>query len=311
MKPMISTLTPCYRGDKYLPTFLEQVPNQTAFDRLEIVIDLNAPSKDELRCVSEFQERYPGHLKYMVRDKVVTYSASWNNCIRAASGEYLAIWNIDDLRTPVSIEAQANYLDENPEIGLVHGKYKVVREFGSTEGRPYRDNEKNTEAPVSDASRRFLFGPFYMFRKSLIEKAGYVDEQFRSSADFDHTIRLALNTKFAAVAEYLGYYLNAGLGLSSRSDSPIDIENFVIRMRYGIYDKMWYHYLAASSDYDYYKILNGNEWLPVKNFVQDYRKMLEERYKMYFDVGYIHHIGFKSKEKMFGLDGIMQLMKKG
>ncbi len=100
MRPMVSTLTSCYKGERYLPLFLEQVPKQTAFDRLEIVIDLNEPSKEELRLVNDFQDKYPGHLKYDIQEKVVTYSASWNNCIRMASGEYLAIWNLDDLRTP-------------------------------------------------------------------------------------------------------------------------------------------------------------------------------------------------------------------
>ena len=281
MRPMVSTLTSCYKGERYLPLFLEQVPKQTAFDRLEIVIDLNEPSKEELRLVNDFQDKYPGHLKYNIQEKVVTYSASWNNCIRMASGEYLAIWNLDDLRTPGSIGAEADHLDEHNDVGLVHGKYRVVPEFGSTEG-PYRDT---THLPMSEASRRFLFGPFYMFRRSLIDKAGLVDEQFRSSADFDHTVRLALNSKFAAVNDDLGYYLWSGAGLSNRPDSRIEVENFVIRMRYGIYDKMWYHYLPASSEYDYYKLLNGHEWSRISDYVPGYRKMLEDRYKMYFDIG--------------------------
>jgi len=215
MRPIVSTLTSCYKGEKYLPLFLEKLPEQTAFDRLEVVIDLNEPSDEELRLVREFQEKYPGRLKYTVQEKVVPYSASWNNCIRAASGEYLAIWNIDDLRTPRSIEAQARVLDERPDIGIVHGRYKVVPSFGSTEG-PYQDR---TKLPKSEATRRFMFGPFYMFRRSLLERAGMIDEQFRSSADLDHCIRLALNADFTSTDEDLGYYLMANRGLSNNPTS--------------------------------------------------------------------------------------------
>ena len=259
-RPIVSTLTSCYRGERFLPLFLEKVPEQTAFDRLEIVIDLNEPTTEELRLVRAFQERYPGHLRYSVQPKVVTYSASWNNCIRNATGYYLAIWNLDDLRTPDSIERQADVLDRRPEIGIVHGKYLVVPRFGAEEG--FYKNDKVVDP--SDATRRFIYGPFYMFRKSLIEKAGHVDEQFRSSADFNHAARLAMHAGSAVVPQNLGYYLLTGEGLSNNTSSRIEVENFVIRMRYGIYDKLWYHHLAEASQYDYHKILQGTEWVPVE-----------------------------------------------
>jgi glycosyltransferase involved in cell wall biosynthesis len=116
--PMVSTLTSCYRGEKYLPLFLEKMPEQEAFDRLEVVLDLNAPTPEELRTVKRFQELYPDHIRFTVQDKVITYSASWNNCIRSSRGDYLAVWNIDDLRTPDSIAKQAKLLDERPDIGI-------------------------------------------------------------------------------------------------------------------------------------------------------------------------------------------------
>jgi len=303
MRPIVSTLTSCYRGERYLPLFLEKVPEQTAFERLEIVIDLNEPSAEELRLVREFQEKYPGHLRYTVQEKVVPYSVSWNNCIRNSTGKYLAVWNLDDLRTPRSIEAQARILDERPEVGLVHGRYKVVPTFGSTDG-PYRDT---TRAPASEATRRWLFGPFYMFRRSLLEKAGMVDEQFRSSADVDHCFRLVMHTQFASTDEDLGYYLWAGEGLSNNPNSRIEVENFVIRMRYGVYDKLWYYHLAAASEYDFYKVKCGSEWIQVSEYVPDYRKMLEERYSMWFDLGLIRHLAFKlKKENWPGIRGVLR-----
>ncbi|OPX64998.1 MAG: putative glycosyl transferase [Methanomassiliicoccales archaeon PtaB.Bin134] len=302
-RPVVSTLTSCFHGEKYLPLFLEKMPEQKAFDRLEVVIDLNEPSAEELRLVRQFQERYPGHLRYTVQNKVVTYSASWNNCIRNSTGEYLAVWNIDDLRPEDSIEKQAALLDANPEIGIVHGKYTVVPRFGDMDGDVFRNYR-----PVEnwEATRRFIFGAFYMFRKSLVEKAGYVDEQFRSSADFDHTLRLSLHTRSAVVDGNLGYYYMANTGLSNNPNSRIDVENFVIRMRYGIYDKLWFHYLAAASDYDIYRIQNGNEWIHVSKYVPDYRAMLERRYRMWFDRGYLRHLAFKVKKENFsGIRGVL------
>ncbi len=302
-RPRVSTLTSCFRGEKYLPLFLEKLPDQKAFDRFELVIDLNEPSAEELRLVRQFQDRYPGHIRYTVQEKVITYSASWNNCIRNATGDYLAVWNIDDLRPEDSIEKQANYLDTHPEVGIVHGKYTVVPRFGDMDGTVFRNYR-----PVEhwEATRRFIYGGFYMFRKSLIEKAGYVDEQFRSSADFDHAVRLSLHARSEVVGGNLGYYYLANTGLSNNPNSKIDVENFVIRMRYGIYDKLWFHYLAAASDYDVHRILNGKERLHVSTYVPDYKAMLERRYAMWFDRGYLRHLAFKlKKENVSGIKGMI------
>jgi hypothetical protein len=299
-RPMVSTLTSCYKGEKYLPLFLEKMPEQEAFDRLEVVLDLNAPTPEELRTVKRFQERYPDHIRFTVQDKVITYSASWNNCIRSSRGNYLAVWNIDDLRTPDSIAKQAKLLDERPDIGIVHGKYMVVPRFGDTDG--FFKNEKVLDH--SEATKRFIFGPFYMFRRSLLEKAGLVDEQFRSSADFDHAVRLAMHARSARVDGNLGYYMSANTGLSNNPNSRIDVENFVIRMRYGIYDKMWYYYLSAASDYDFYKVLNGTSWTPVSQYVPEYKAFLERRYRSRFDRGYLRHLAFKlKKENVSGIKG--------
>ena len=58
-----------------------------------------------------------------------------NRCIKESSGEYLCIWNVDDLRTPYSIEVMAKALDENPDVDFVYGNHVVVNKFESTDGR--------------------------------------------------------------------------------------------------------------------------------------------------------------------------------
>jgi hypothetical protein len=49
-----------------------------------------------------------------------------NRCIEYATGDYLCIWNVDDLRTPDSIEVMAKALDENPDVDFVYGNYVIV-----------------------------------------------------------------------------------------------------------------------------------------------------------------------------------------
>ena len=52
--------------------------------------------------------------------------------------------------------------------------------------------------------------------------------------DYDLAIRLAYNGKGMYIAHNSGYYLNEGMGLSTRPDSKQALERTVIEMRYGI-----------------------------------------------------------------------------
>ena len=56
-----------------------------------------------------------------IRDSPI--GISMNRCIEFASGDYICIWNVDDLRTPDSIEVMAKTLDDNPDIDVL----KVVK----------------------------------------------------------------------------------------------------------------------------------------------------------------------------------------
>ena len=279
--PKVSTITPCYNMARYLKVFLEKLPEQTYFEELEVVLDHNAPSEEELEWISGFQQKYPGRLKHIKLDHVDPIGISMNRCIQEASADLLTIWNVDDLRTPASIEAQARILLERPEISIVHGPFRVVPKFGCEEGPLVN----NTGTPDSELTRSMIVGPFFMFRRSLCAQAGLYDEQLLSGADFDLAIRLALHGKTAVTQNELGYYLNEGLGASTRPNSRQPVERTVIELRYGIYDKIDYDFLPQAQEYCVPYILQNQEWVPVNKFVPDYEAFMLGRRQAWFLAG--------------------------
>jgi glycosyltransferase involved in cell wall biosynthesis len=282
MAILISTITPCFRMKKYLKKFLDELPQQTIFNELEIVLDHNEPDEEEISWVKDFQAKYPGRLKHIIVPKVDPIGTSMNRCIKEASGDLVCIWNVDDLRTPNSIELQCEAFKGGPEVGIAYGNYKSVTSFGSTDGITI-DFENTKEDPT----RSFIFGPFVMFRKKLLERSGYFDEQLKSGADFDLLIRLALISKSRWVTGNLGYYLNEGLGASTRPNSKQPLERTIIELRYGIYDKIDYDYLPATTRYDVRipSISQFGEYRPVSAFVPDYENFMQKREKEWFKAG--------------------------
>lgn len=280
-QPLVSTITPCFRMKRYLKKFLEWLPEQDVFEKLEIVLDHNEPDEEEIKWVQDFQEKYPNRIKHIIVEKVDPIGVSMNRCIKEASGEFVSIWNVDDLRTSVSISQQVEALQKTPGAEIAFGDYKIVTSFGMTEG----EIVEHDQFPETEFTRGMIFGPFIMFRKSLCEKAGYFDEALKSGADFDLSVRLALHGKAVKTKGLLGYYLNEGLGASTRPNSLQPIERTVIELRYGIYDKIEYQYLPKALNYDIRHIELDGQKLNVSDFVPDYENWIQKRETDWFDKG--------------------------
>ena len=253
----VSNITPCYNMSKYMKGFLDNLSTQTHKD-LEIVLDHNDPSDEEVKLVEEYNEEYDNilHIKVEGVDPIGT---SMNRCIEYATGDYLCIWNVDDLRTPDSIEVMAKALDENPDVDFVYGNYVIVPNFGGTEGQYVDETGREDELTTG-----MILGPYFMFRKSILEKSGVFDEQLVQGADYDLALRLALNGKGLHLPINLGYYLNEGLGQSTKPNSKQPIERTVIELRYNI-RVLEPHLVPYTREYDVMNIIVDEEKIAVSN----------------------------------------------
>ena len=255
----VSTITPCYRMEKYMEGFLVNLSEQTHSD-IEVVMDHNDPSDEEVAMIESYNEIYDNIFHIQV-EGVDPLGVSWNRCIENSSGDYLCIWNVDDLRTPDSIEQMANVLDENPDVDFVYGDFTIVPEFQTTQGQ-YVNNAGREDELKSG----MILGPFFMFRKSFLKMTGVFDEQFSCCNDYDLAMRFARCGKGMHIPNILGYYLNEGLGQSTRSDSVQPIERTVIELRYNI-RVLEPHLVSQTRDYDVENIIVDDKKTLAKKFV--------------------------------------------
>ena len=254
----VSTITPCYNMSKYMKGFLDNLSTQTHKD-LEIVLDHNEPTDEEINLVEEYNDKHDNifHIQVEGLDPI---GISMNRCIEFATGDYLCIWNVDDLRTPDSIEVMAKALDDNPDVDFVYGNYTIVPNFGGTEGQYVDETGREDELTTG-----MILGPYFMFRKSILEKSGVFDEQLVQGADYDLALRLAFNGKGLHLPVNLGYYLNEGLGQSTKPDSKQPLERTVIELRYGI-RILEPQLVPYTQTYDVENIIVDEERIPVANF---------------------------------------------
>jgi len=273
MEIKINTITSCFKGEKYLESFLKNVSEQTILDRIEVVLVHNEPTEKEIELVRNFQEKHPSVINHIMIKPVEPIGKSMNRCIKEAKGDYVTIWNVDDLRSPNSLEVQMKVLDENPEVGLTYGDFIIVDKIGQTIGKLVTSPEFERKKFI----KGMHCGPFSMWRKEINERIGYFDEKLVQGADFDLMVRIALNYKMKKSQGILGYYLNERAGLSTRRGSLQPIERTVIELRYGAYDKIDFLYYKKAKKYKIYQVFFDDKWFPVNNFYNNYTDLIKNR----------------------------------
>lgn len=265
-KPYVSILTSYYRGEKYLSDFLKNFESQDIFPNLELVIDLNEPSNLELEIINEFAYKFPGVLNFSINEFVVPMSVSLNNCILRSKADFLCIWNVDDRRTVNSISSQFELIRTTTDINVVYGPFVITGNYKSVSGKLV----DNSGVPKTEFTRAMLLGPFFMFRKSMVSKISYFDEQLSSAADFDFAVRLAFFGGLASTQDVLGYFLDDKSGLSTKFDSVGPVERSVIQLRYGVIGLFNVIHIPYISNYVIPFIKFRSEWIPIDSIVKDY-----------------------------------------
>lgn len=246
----VSIILSLYNVEKYLETYFEDALKQTIINEIEFSIIHNNPTELEKLVI----DKYKNKLNIIYQEVLLEpLYISWNKAITQSTGKYLACWNVDDLRTYNSIERMVETLDQNLNIGFTYGDIIIVNKFSNKQGNyiktPAFTNNLGTTGAIG--------GPFFMWRRSLNEKVGVFDEQFKSGGDFDYTVRLSIFSQGKKTAGIIGYFLNEKLGLSTKNADLQIVERTVIEMRYGIWYKIDIDYICKAFDYQINHIMEN------------------------------------------------------
>ena len=111
----ISIVTPCYNGAPYLNELAESILNQ-AYDNWEWVIcdDLSTDNSTEIIDSLVAKD------SRIIRKDAPSKKYYWWNPQKAASGDIVVPWDVDDKLLPNSLELINYYFNKFPEVLLIH-----------------------------------------------------------------------------------------------------------------------------------------------------------------------------------------------
>ncbi len=199
----ISVLMPVYKtNEQYLREAIESILNQTYGDFEFLILD-DCPSDTREHIVKEFKD---SRIVYLKNEKNLGISASRNKLVSLAKGEFLAIFDHDDVSLPYRFERQVKVLEENPKIGVVSGQL----EYFVGESTVTKHPELNFDIKKELMHKDIVAHTAMMVRKSvLIDNGVFYEENFSPCEDYMLVLRLVAFTMFYNIQEVLVKYRNS------------------------------------------------------------------------------------------------------
>lgn len=199
MHPKVSVLMAVYKTDRgYLREAVESILNQS-FDDFEFLIADDCPEDDREEIVRSYNDK---RIIYFKNEKNLGITPTRNKLLDLAKGEYVAVFDHDDISLQNRLAKQVKFLDDNPKVGVVGCWYEKFP----------KHKLKKTYVVDCQIKKNLMTAcavlhPSSMIRKEVLDKNNIRYEQdFSPAEDYALWCRLLGKTKFANLPEVLFKY---------------------------------------------------------------------------------------------------------
>jgi glycosyltransferase involved in cell wall biosynthesis len=219
-RPLISIIIPTYNAEPYIGETLDSVLSQT-YPRREIIVVDDGSTDRTPQCL----EAYSSTIRYL-RQENAGAGAARNAGLKAASGDYIAFLDADDLWLPEKLEVQLEVAKKHPESGLI--ACDGVR-FDDTGARGTRLIGASLAKRLDATAEGEVTGYFYrdfikwnlipapaqtLIARSVVDGVGPMLEDLPTCEDWDYYLRIALASPMTFHKHPLVYYRHRPSSLS-------------------------------------------------------------------------------------------------
>ncbi len=215
----VSIITVSYNSVKTIEQTIQSVLRQS-YKNIEYII-IDGASTDGTQQVIE---KYIGYLEYYISEEDNGLYYAMNKGIKKATGNIIGIINSDDWYADDSIQNIVQCFELNQDVDLVYGKVVIVNEY---------DQKKiNVPQPLDNIRWTLpIDHPSVFVKKSIYEKYGVFDTQYRIASDRELLLRFYLNNvRFVYIDKIITYFREGGI--STREVKKAVEEDFKISCRY-------------------------------------------------------------------------------
>jgi len=211
MSELISIITPLYNAEKYIKDTIESVINQS-YKNWEMII-VNDCSKDRSQLIVEKYMELDKRIKLVSLESNRGVAFARNTGIKAASGEYLAFLDSDDLWKPNKLSTQLDFMKQNNYYFTFTG-YEMINNEGVK-------LNKIIKVPSKLNYKRLLYGNSIGCLTVMLNKSKIGDIEMPAIRHEDYATWLNI-VKSGITA----YGLNENLALYRKANSSVSSNKF-------------------------------------------------------------------------------------
>jgi glycosyltransferase involved in cell wall biosynthesis len=228
--PLITAFTLIYNTNpEFVIEAIQSIINNNYPNLQHIIIDDCSPDTTPKTVVKKWISDNNYNCEFHEHDKNLGICGTLNHVIELAKGEYI-IGCSDDILMPNTIFKLLEAFNENKEIAVAYGKYKILHNgiIGSEEFPKLKIFEKTDN--VININDLLKGNPItaitcMLRRKTIIEIGGYENWIFE---DYPMWFKLIINNyRIIFINEILGYYRLHDNNFSSKFNG-FEIANFIV-----------------------------------------------------------------------------------
>lgn len=172
----ITVLMPAYNAARYIELSIQSVLAQTYKEFKLLIINDGSSDDTENRILSIEDKR----IIYIKNEKNIGLVNTLNKGIELTKTEYLVRMDADDIAVPERLEWQLSFMDQNPEIEILGGKYEII---GDEQGVPVIPL-LNDEIKATLLFNNPICHPSVMLRTDIFKKYKIKFGEFKFNDDF-------------------------------------------------------------------------------------------------------------------------------
>jgi len=189
--PNVSVIIPTYNHSRYLPQSINSVLCQE-YEDFEIIIVDDGSRDDTHIILNNYSRKYPNKIRCLFQTHRGV-SASRNEGIKIARGEFIAFQDDDDIWFPNFLKVGISYLDTCDAIKP--SCYNVTMDSADREiKRSFGDSSKINKVSNTFAEllkKNFIGSPTGIIKADCFKVIGLFDEILNEKEDWDLWIRIA------------------------------------------------------------------------------------------------------------------------
>ena len=147
--PKVSVLMSVYNTEEnFLREAIKSILNQTYKDFEFLIINDGSTKNNTEQVILSFKD---DRIRYIPNERNMGIIASCNKGFDLANGEYIARFDSDDIALPQRLEKEVEFLDKNPDYGLVGSYFETFPKKRIVKG--FTDYKKVREALLVNSNQ--------------------------------------------------------------------------------------------------------------------------------------------------------------